>query len=76
MLNREECCVGMRVLSPTMNRWPAWADVFPNIALVPKVEAKTLVMHVSLPPAPIKTPKTALACASNLHHYCQVCLEQ
>lgn len=30
-----------------MNRWPAWADVFPNITLLPKIEAKTFIMHVS-----------------------------
>lgn len=40
-------CAGMRCLSPNMNRWPAWADVFPNITLLPKIEAKTFVMHVS-----------------------------
>ncbi len=39
--------VGMRVLSPSMNRWPGWMDIFPNITLLPKVEAKTLIMHVS-----------------------------
>ena len=39
--------VGMRCLSPNMNRWPSWADVFPNITLLPKIEAKTLIMHVS-----------------------------
>ncbi len=39
--------VGMRVLSPNMNRWPGWMDIFPNITLLPKVEAKTLIMHVS-----------------------------
>ncbi|KAL0042407.1 hypothetical protein WJX77_011444 [Trebouxia sp. C0004] len=36
---------GMRVLSPNMNRWPGWMDIFPNITLLPKVEAKTLIMH-------------------------------
>ncbi|KAL0049917.1 hypothetical protein WJX82_000780 [Trebouxia sp. C0006] len=36
---------GMRVLSPSMNRWPGWMDIFPNITLLPKVEAKTLIMH-------------------------------
>ncbi|KAL3163120.1 hypothetical protein ABBQ32_009534 [Trebouxia sp. C0010 RCD-2024] len=36
---------GMRCLSPNMNRWPAWANVFPNITLLPKIEAKTFIMH-------------------------------
>jgi len=47
--SRMQCTVsaGMRVLSPNMNRWPGWMDIFPNITLLPKVEAKTLIMHVS-----------------------------
>ena len=36
----------MRCISPSMSMWPSWADVFPNITLLPKIEAKTLIMHV------------------------------
>lgn len=36
---------GMRCISPSMSMWPSWADVFPNITLLPKIEAKTLIMH-------------------------------
>ena len=45
---------GMRCLSPSMSRWPSWADVFPNIILLPKIEAKTFIMHVSHPAMPSK----------------------
>lgn len=38
---------GMRCLSPTARWWPSWADVFPNIMLMPKIEASTFIMHVS-----------------------------
>lgn len=37
---------GMRCLSPNAKWWPTWADVFPNIALMPKIEASTFIMHV------------------------------
>ncbi len=53
--------VGMRVLSPSMNRWPGWMDVFPNITLLPKVEAKTLIMHVSSCSAMLTVDPLALA---------------
>ncbi|KAK9817194.1 hypothetical protein WJX72_010875 [[Myrmecia] bisecta] len=36
---------GMRVLNPTWKRWPAWADIYPNLRLMPQVEATVLVMH-------------------------------
>jgi hypothetical protein len=38
---------GIRVLSPGLKWWPAFADVYPNHLLVPKINAPTLVMHVS-----------------------------
>lgn len=38
----------MRCLSPNAKWWPTWADVFPNIALMPKIEASTFIMHVSM----------------------------
>ena len=53
--------VGMRVLSPNMNRWPGWMDIFPNITLLPKVEAKTLIMHVSSCTATLIVHPLALA---------------
>ncbi len=53
--------VGMRVLSPNMNRWPGWMDIFPNITLLPKVEAKTLIMHVSSCTAMLTVDPSALA---------------
>jgi len=36
---------GMRVLNSNLKWWPAWADVYPNYRLMPKVKAPTLVMH-------------------------------
>lgn len=41
---------GLRVIKPGYTRWPAWADIFPNFKYVPKIAAKTLIMHVSLAP--------------------------
>lgn len=38
---------GMRVMNPTWTRWPSWLDVFPNIKLISKISAPTLIMHVS-----------------------------
>lgn len=37
---------GIRVLSPGLKWWPAFADVYPNHLMAPKIEAPTLVMHV------------------------------
>ncbi len=37
---------GMRVMNPTWTRWPSWLDVFPNIKLISKISAPTLIMHV------------------------------
>lgn len=37
---------GVRVLHPEWRKWPAWADVFPNQVLMPRVKCPTLVMHV------------------------------
>lgn len=37
---------GMRVMNPTWTRWPSWLDVFPNIKLISKINAPTLIMHV------------------------------
>lgn len=64
-LHSRACVVaGMRCLSPNMNRWPSWADVFPNITLLPKIEAKTFIMHVShaLSPACVAVPVMLLNC--------------
>mmetsp|Transcript_46875 Transcript_46875/g.119584 ORF Transcript_46875/g.119584 Transcript_46875/m.119584 type:complete len:286 (+) Transcript_46875:487-1344(+) len=36
---------GVRVLNPTLKRWPSWADIFPNIHLMPKVKCLTTVLH-------------------------------
>eukprot|EP00210_Caulerpa_lentillifera_P007568 g7228.t1 len=36
---------GMRVLNSNWKWWPAWADVYPNYRLMPKVKAPALVMH-------------------------------
>ena len=38
---------GLRVIKPNFNRWPAFADIFPNFKYVPKIKSRTLVMHVS-----------------------------
>lgn len=38
---------GIRVLSPTIKWWPAFADVYPNHLLAPKIKSPVLVMHVS-----------------------------
>jgi hypothetical protein len=40
---------GIRVLNPTIKRWPGWADIFPNIYLMPKVKCLTTIMHVGAP---------------------------
>ena len=40
---------GMRVMNPTWTRWPSWLDIFPNVKLVAKISAPTLIMHVSSP---------------------------
>lgn len=48
-LLKKPCVAGMRCLSPNAKWWPTWADVFPNIALMPKIEASTFIMHVSPP---------------------------
>ena len=39
---------GVRCLKPTWKSWPSWLDVFPNHTNAPRIEACTLVMHVSL----------------------------
>ncbi|GIL56377.1 hypothetical protein Vafri_11746 [Volvox africanus] len=36
---------GVRVLKPHVRWWPAWADVYPNHTLAPKIKAPVLVMH-------------------------------
>lgn len=36
---------GVRVLKPHVRWWPAWADVYPNHILAPKIKAPVLVMH-------------------------------
>ncbi|GFR40567.1 hypothetical protein Agub_g1144 [Astrephomene gubernaculifera] len=36
---------GVRVLKPHVKWWPAWADVYPNHTLAPKIRAPVLVMH-------------------------------
>lgn len=36
---------GIRVLSPTLKWWPAFADIYPNHLLVPRISAPTLIMH-------------------------------
>jgi hypothetical protein len=36
----------MRVLYPGWTLWPSWLDVFPNIRLMPSIEAPVLIMHV------------------------------
>ena len=37
---------GVRVLHPEWRHWPAWADVYPNQVLMPRVQCPTFVMHV------------------------------
>lgn len=37
---------GVRVLKPHVRWWPAWADVYPNHTLAPRIKAPVLVMHV------------------------------
>ncbi|KAF5834751.1 Alpha/Beta hydrolase protein [Dunaliella salina] len=39
---------GVRVLSPNIKWWPAFADVFTNHLFVPKIQAPVLIMHVSM----------------------------
>eukprot|EP00197_Chlamydomonas_leiostraca_P005147 CAMPEP_0202876228 /NCGR_PEP_ID=MMETSP1391-20130828/28675_1 /ASSEMBLY_ACC=CAM_ASM_000867 /TAXON_ID=1034604 /ORGANISM="Chlamydomonas leiostraca, Strain SAG 11-49" /LENGTH=340 /DNA_ID=CAMNT_0049558033 /DNA_START=86 /DNA_END=1109 /DNA_ORIENTATION=+ len=36
---------GVRVLSPGLRWWPAFADVYPNHQMAPKIKAPVLVMH-------------------------------
>ncbi|KAG2497625.1 hypothetical protein HYH03_004365 [Edaphochlamys debaryana] len=36
---------GVRVLKPHVKWWPAWADVYPNHTLAPKIRSPVLVMH-------------------------------
>lgn len=38
---------GLRVLKPSWKSWPAWADIFPNFKYAPKIESKTIIIHVS-----------------------------
>ena len=38
---------GIRVLSPGLRWWPAFADVYPNHLMAPKIQSPTLIMHVS-----------------------------
>lgn len=38
---------GLRVLKPGLTWWPAALDIYPNFKHVPKIECKTLIMHVS-----------------------------
>jgi hypothetical protein len=39
-------CAGMRVMNPTWHYWPTFLDVYPNIRLVPKIDAPLLILHV------------------------------
>jgi len=34
-------------LNPNLKRWPDWADVYPNLTLMPKVECPTTILHGS-----------------------------
>lgn len=36
---------GYKVLNPESKRWPAWADIYPNYKLVPRIDSRLLVMH-------------------------------
>uniref|UniRef100_A0A061QKR2 Abhydrolase domain-containing protein fam108c1-like n=1 Tax=Tetraselmis sp. GSL018 TaxID=582737 RepID=A0A061QKR2_9CHLO len=36
---------GVRVLSPGLRLWPNWADVYPNLTLMPKVKCVTTILH-------------------------------
>ncbi|KXZ53545.1 hypothetical protein GPECTOR_7g995 [Gonium pectorale] len=36
---------GVRVLKPHVRWWPAWADVYPNHTLAPRIKAPVLLMH-------------------------------
>ncbi|QDZ21385.1 alpha/beta-hydrolase [Chloropicon primus] len=36
---------GMRVLKPTIEKWPVWLDIYPNLEFVQKIKAPTLIMH-------------------------------
>ena len=38
----------MRVLRPSLKKWPLWLDIYPNFEFVPKIDAPVLIMHVSL----------------------------
>mmetsp|Transcript_14060 Transcript_14060/g.39782 ORF Transcript_14060/g.39782 Transcript_14060/m.39782 type:complete len:92 (+) Transcript_14060:780-1055(+) len=35
----------MRVLKPTIEKWPVWLDIYPNLEFVQKIKAPTLIMH-------------------------------
>ena len=39
--------LGIRVLNPSLKRWPNWADIYPNISLMPKVTCPCTILHVS-----------------------------
>jgi pimeloyl-ACP methyl ester carboxylesterase len=64
---------GVRVIKPGLKAWPSALDIFPNLKYVPKVEAPTLVVHVSgraprrrrrqpAPAAPPTPPHPTRAC--------------
>ena len=36
---------GVRVLKPSVEKWPVWCDIYPNHEHVKKIRAPTLVMH-------------------------------
>lgn len=36
---------GMRVLRPGLKHWPCWADIYPNIKDVKKIEVPVLIIH-------------------------------
>ncbi|GAX81505.1 hypothetical protein CEUSTIGMA_g8933.t1 [Chlamydomonas eustigma] len=56
---------GIRVLSPGLKWWPAFADVYPNHLLVPKINAPTLVMHGT------EDEVIHFSCGVKLHELCK-----
>mmetsp|Transcript_12822 Transcript_12822/g.27721 ORF Transcript_12822/g.27721 Transcript_12822/m.27721 type:complete len:329 (-) Transcript_12822:518-1504(-) len=56
---------GIRVLSPGLKWWPAFADVYPNHLLAPKINAPVLVMHGT------EDEVIHISCGERLHQLCK-----
>ncbi|KAG2441395.1 hypothetical protein HYH02_009984 [Chlamydomonas schloesseri] len=55
---------GVRVLKPHVRWWPAWADVYPNHTLAPKIKSPVLVMHGT------EDEVIHISCGKRLHELC------